>query len=215
MPTPYEFASEEELVHRLNDPQTVRAAESFFSQRCSSISEVVSMAVVGNTFRGFRNLPERPSVAFRSWATKYIVNTFHTLSVISDGQCYDQYVHDANQALCHEWLSTMGTEMGYGRGAKLLNLVLKKFACLSSLAEQKRSALIPLLHTPFDSYTLVGLRKAIPRLLIPKSATMKYIESPTVYAEFQAAVREMAKKAGVPPIYYDVLAWDMSHKKLD
>lgn len=213
MPTPYEFTSEEELLHRLNDPQTVHAAEAFFSQRCSSIGEVVRMAVVGNTFRGFRKLPKRPSVAFRSWATNYFANTLHSLSAITDSEYYDQYVHDATQALCDEWLSMMGAEMGYGRGAKLLNLVLKKSACLSSLTKQKRSTLIPLLHTPFDAYTLVGLRRVIPRFLIPKGATMKFIETPAVYAEFQAAVREIAKKAGVPPIYYDVLAWDMSHKK--
>lgn len=213
MPTPYEFASEDELVHFLKDPKTIHAAESFFSQRCSSISEVVRMAVVGNTFRGFRNLPERPSVAFRLWATNYFANTLHTLRGISDGKCYGEYVHHANKALCDEWLLRMGTEMGYGRGAKLLNLVLKKVVCLSSLTEQNRSTLIPLLHTPFDAYTLVGLRKVIPRFLIPKGATMKFIKTQEDYADFQAAVDEIAKKARVPPIYYDVLAWDMSHKK--
>ena len=40
---------------------------------------------------------------------------------------------------------------------------------------------------------------------------MKFVETPAQYAEFQAIIREIAKKAGVPPIYYDVLAWDMGH----
>jgi len=101
--------------------------------------------------------------------------------------------------------------MGYGRGAKLFNLALKKFACLTSLSEKQRSTLISLQHIPLDSYTIIGLRAIAPDLSIPKGATMKFIETPDQYTAFQAVIRSIADKAGVPPIYYDVLAWDMGH----
>ncbi|MGB7292173.1 MAG: hypothetical protein WBD99_08375 [Thermodesulfobacteriota bacterium] len=104
-----------------------------------------------------------------------------------------------------------GTQMGYGRGAKLLNLVLKKLACLQSLTERERQAFILLQHVPLDSYTIVGLSAAAPDLAIPRSATMKYIETPKQYAEFQERIVLIAAKAQVPPIYYDILAWDMGH----
>jgi len=211
MPTPYEFSTEAELVQRLGDTNTVNAARTFFAQQSPNIAHVVKTGVAGNTFRAFRNLPVRPSVAFRTWATNYIEKTFNSLSTISDGPSYAQYVHDATNSLCSEWLRVTHSDMGYGRGAKLFNLVLKKFACLSSLSENQRLTLIDLQHIPLDSYTIIGLRAIAPRLAIPKGATMKFVETPAQYAEFQAIIREIAKKAGVPPIYYDVLAWDMGH----
>jgi hypothetical protein len=211
MPKPYEFATEAELVQRLGDTNTITAARSFFAQQSPSIIDVVKTGVAGNTFRAFRNLPVKPSVTFRTWATNYIENTFHVLSKISDGHSYAQYVHDATNNLCSEWRRITGSDMGYGRGAKLFNLVLKKFACLSSLLEEQRSTLVDLQHIPLDSYTIIGLRSITPKLLIPRSATMKFVETPTQYDEFQAVIRAIAKKAGVPPIYYDVLAWDIAH----
>jgi|SRR3990167_908634 len=211
MPKPYEFSTEEELVQRLCHPNTVNAASSFFVQKSPTIDHVVHAGVAGNTFRAFRNLPVQPSVAFRKWATKYITDTHHCLSTISDAQSYAQYVNDATNNLCAEWRRITGSEMGYGRGAKLFNLVLKKFACLSSLSEEQRSTLIDLQHIPLDSYTIIGLRSIAPQLSIPKNATMKFVETPAQYSDFQAVIDAIAKKAGVPPIYYDVLAWDMGH----
>lgn len=211
MPTPYEFSTEVELVQSLGDTKTIKAAITFFAQQSPNIAHVVKTGVAGNTFRAFRNLPVQPSVAFRTWATNYIEKTFNSLSTISDGPTYAQYVHDATNNLCSEWQRVTNSDMGYGRGAKLFNLVLKKFACLSSLSENQRLTLIDLQHVPLDSYTIIGLRAIAPRLSIPKSATMRFVETPAQYAEFQAIIREIAKKADVPPIYYDVLAWDMGH----
>lgn len=211
MPNPYEFPNEAELVQRLGDTKTVSSARSFFAQKSPSINDVVNTGVAGNTFRAFRNLPVQPSITFRTWATNYLTNTLHCLSAISDSQSYAQYVHDATNSLCAEWRRITGSEMGYGRGAKLFNLVLKKLACLSTLSEQQRSTLIGLQHIPLDSYTIIGLRAVAPRLSIPRNATMQFIKSPAQYEEFQAVIRAVARKAGVPPIYYDVLAWDMGH----
>lgn len=211
MPKPYAFSTEAELVQRLGDTNTINAARIFFAQQSPSIAHVVKTSVAGNTFRAFRNLPIQPSVAFRTWATNYIEITFNSLSTISDGPSYAQYVHDATNSLCSEWQRVTDSDMGYGRGAKLFNLVLKKFACLSSLSEDQRLTLIDLQHVPLDSYTIIGLRAIAPRLSIRKSATMRFVKTPAQYAEFQAIIREIANKAGVPPIYYDVLAWDMGH----
>ena len=211
MPTPYEFQLENEILQHLSDEKTISIAKLFFSQKSPSISEVVRTGVSGNTFRAFRKLPVKPSVTFRTWATNYITKTLHHLSAISDSKSYALYVHEATNNLCAEWVRITGTEMGYGRGAKLFNLVLKKFVCLSSLSEKQRTTLIALLHIPLDSYTIIGLRKIAPELKIPKSATMKFIENSAQYAEFQAVISIIAQKARVPPIYYDVLAWDMGH----
>lgn len=211
MPRPYEFATEDELVRRLADSSTASAAMNFYAQRSLNIRSVVETGVTGNTFRAFRNLSVRPSVAFRAWAVSYIESTQDELKVISEMHSYALYVHSATEDLCSYWGKTTGTEIGYGRAAKLLNLVLKKFVCLSSLSEDQRSTLISLQHVPLDSYTIIGLRSVAPDLSISRGATMKFIEDRRQYDLFQAIIRAITEKAGVPPIYYEVLAWDMGH----
>ncbi|MBM5573392.1 hypothetical protein [Deefgea sp. CFH1-16] len=91
------------------------------------------------------------------------------------------------------------------------NLVLKKFVCLESLSPGQKQTLISLQHVPLDSYTIIGLRSISPEFSIPKNATMKFVESLEQYIKFQKKIATITSKAGVPAIYYDILAWDMGH----
>jgi len=40
---------------------------------------------------------------------------------------------------------------------------------------------------------------------------MKFITTPAQYSEFQTFIAGIALEARVPPIYYDILAWDQAH----
>ena len=197
----------------LQGEATSAVATTFFAARTISVEEVVRAGVGGNTFRAFRNLPVRPSVAFREWAALYVQESLASLLLISDRVQYAEFIHNAADALCAYWRELTGTEMGFGRGAKLLNLVLKKLACLNSLSNEQREMLIRLQHVPLDSYTIVGLMKIIPSLAIPKNATMKYIQTPRQYTDLQNYIIAFAADAGVPAIYYDILTWDMAHQR--
>lgn len=211
MPTPYIFPSLQALIESLQSSRTTAVANSFFAAESTSLQDVVREGVAGNTFRAFRNLPVRPSVAFREWTVVYIQQSFNQILQAPTPQSYSGYIHDASIALCRYWQQATNSEMGYGRAAKLLNLVLKKLACLSSLSAQQRQRLIELQHVPLDSYTIVGLRDIEPDLAIPRSATMRHIQSPQQYIEFQCRISAIAAQAGVPAIYYDILAWDIAH----
>jgi hypothetical protein len=199
------------MIAALRRKRTADAATMFFAERVKTLREVVISAIGGNTYRAFRNLPVRPSATFRDWAEAHILNSMPSFRSATAQREYSAYVHTSTLALCRHWRRRTGTEMGYGRGAKLFNLVLKKLACLASLTEQQRRAFIGVQHVPLDSYTLVGLRVVAPDLSIPRSATMKYIETPRQYATIQERIAAIAEKAQVPPIYYDILAWDMGH----
>lgn len=209
---PHVFQSRDELVTNLRSDRTRSVAEKFFSEKLFSIDSVVREGVSGNTFRAFQDLPERPSVVFRDWATNYIKSTLHELQKISNDKSYAAYVDTSSRDLCKRWRATMkGDEIGYGRGSKLFNLVLKKLACYSALDVGFRRRFIELQHVPLDSYTIVGLRRLIGTPSIPPNATMKFIKKPSDYRLLQQYISSVAKEAGVPAIYYDILAWDMAH----
>ena len=211
MPTPYIFQSTQELIESLRSDRTRAAAQAFFANGSATVSDVVIAGVSGNTFRAFRNLPVQPSVAFRGWTTNYLQDSLNDIAHAVTQQSYSAYVHNASLALCEYWRGATNSEMGYGRAAKLLNLVLKKLACLQPLRSEQRSRLIELQHVPLDSYTIVGLRCIATELSIPKNATMKYIQTPQQYSTMQRKIAEITEQAEVPAIYYDVLAWNMAH----
>ena len=211
MPQVCVFASESKLVASLRKRKTQAAAVRFYAERVATIEEVVRAAVGSNTYRAFGNLPVRPSTTFRNWTEKYVRRRMPPLSSRLGQREYSAYVHDATLALGRHWHNATDSEMGYGRGAKLLNLVLKKLACLESLSESERRNLIWLQHVPLDSYTIVGIKAVAPELAIPRSATMRYIKTREQYVTFQERITAIAAKAQVPPIYYDILAWDMGH----
>src|SRR6185369_8107920 len=150
MPTPHEFKSEAELIEMLRHGKTLATAEAFFAVHSPDVRDVVITGVTGNTFRAFRNLPVRLSITFRDWAISYVQKTISVLSDVATESAYSSYVHKATLSLCEEWHRLTGSEMGYGRGAKLFNLVLKKFACLCTLSADQKRTLIALQHVPLD-----------------------------------------------------------------
>lgn len=212
MPTPHIFRSRGELVDQLASQSTRHLASSFFSDRTDSIESVTLLGVGPNTYRAFRNLrPYRPSVLFRQWSTSYLHQTLGELEEIFEPNTFETYVHKATESLCCHWRTTTRVEIGYGRAAKLINLVLKKLACLNQLSNEFRETLIRLQHVPLDSYTLVGLKNIATEMRIPRNASMKYVETRSQYRQLQALVSRLSTEAGVPPIYYDILAWNMKH----
>jgi hypothetical protein len=171
---PYVFQSRNELINNLQSKTTKAHAEEYFSQRLPDISSVVHESIAGNTFRAFQKLPKRPSVVFRDWALDHLRHTFEAVKNITDHENYAAYVHEAALDLCAVWSSTMNAEIGYGRSTKLLNLVLKRLACLDGMDGATRHRLIGFQHVPLD-------------------------------------IAVVATEAGVPAIYYDILAWNMAH----
>jgi hypothetical protein len=208
---PYVFQSRKELLKCLKKEETRVRVEKYYCERYPDIASVVHEAIGSNTVRAFHNLRAHPSVVLRDWASAHFHSTLETLKSITDRGTYFDYVHKSALDLSATWRAKMNAEIGYGRSTKLLNLVLKKLPCFEDINGTVRDRIIRLLHVPLDSYALVGLRELITSLKIPRNATMKFIDEPTDYITVQLYILDAAMEAGVPPIYYDFLAWNMAH----
>ena len=80
----------------------------------------------------------------------------------------------------------------------------------STLSENERNQLIPLLEVPLDSYTLVGIRRVCTSVKIPKAASMGFVQDGKRYSELQNAILELC----APKFYlahYEIAAWNASH----
>ena len=209
--TPYEFHDAEEIVSQLRENES-KIGESFDQGRLT-LDEIIHSSVGRNTFRAFSKLPERPSLVFRSWAGEELKNqiTISELLTIGAQSQYDEWAREFSLKLSHTWQKRRGETMPYGPSRKLPNLLLKKFVLWEGLSDVQRSELQHYLHIPLDSFTLVAIRNSITDFRIPKNATMSFVRDETIYNQIQQAIRAVAHRARVPAIYFDVLAWNMSH----
>ena len=220
MPVPYEFQNTEDLVIQLQKNRNKLG--EWFDSRHETIEDSVNASVGGNTFRSFHNMPFKPSLVFRQWA----INTFkkedtiNSLLQISSQPEYDAWLKRLSLGLNASWKRKMGRDnpFSYGPRMKLPNLLLKQQLLWKGIKSNQRKRLIGFLHVPLDRYTLVAIRNCLDKnnrsykvCRIPKNPTMGFVKNEDIYTEIQNAMRAIAKKAGVPPIFLDVLAWDLAH----
>ena len=128
-PKPYVFDTRDELIAKLRAPAISAHARLLFAADAESLAGAVDAGVAGNTFRAFRKPPVKPSVTFRHWATSHLtrrINAVARLAATNDVSGYARFRHRATHALCLEWHQRTGTDIGYGRAAKLFNLVMKR-----------------------------------------------------------------------------------------
>ncbi|MCG3167388.1 MAG: hypothetical protein POELPBGB_03178 [Bacteroidia bacterium] len=209
-PVAYKFNNEAELIRGLHKAQK-KADELYFDTR--STDEIISQNIAGNTFRAFRisKNGKRPSVIFKNWCYKFLIRSKGKIKGISSQKEYDRFVLNATNALVRHWRKEIGYEVGWGRAAKLLNLVFKLFPCWDELNSGSRKRIIKYLHIPLDSYSILGLKNIVD-FHIPSNASMGWIKDKKMYESFQSEIRVFTKRAKVNAINYDILAWDVAHQ---
>jgi hypothetical protein len=107
----------------------------------------------------------------------------------------------------------MGKDMPFGPSYKLPNLLVKRLCLSNEVSQRTFKRIVNFVHVPLDSYTLQALAKSCPELEIRATATMGFIKDRKTYERIQTQIRQLAKKAKVPPIVLDCLAWDEGHKR--
>jgi hypothetical protein len=205
----HEFESEEEIIASLRDSK--RMMENFFRQRRSSLAEIVSNAVAGNTFRAFAHLPKQPSKIFREWAISEFTSQHERVLSIRTRTEYGRWLESSCERLNEFWKSNMGASMNYGPRRKLPNLLMKQFVLWREINEDQRFSLLHFLHVPLDKYSLVALRRCYPHLRIRSSSTMSFVDGREKYENIQQAIQSICTRANLPAIYFDILTWDKAH----
>jgi len=217
---PNEFCNKEELIGYIS--QKKKDLSKWFENRCESLDDIITASVKGNTFRAFPNMPRKPSKVFRGWASEQLNNKDRAreFMCLSSEQQYDQWVREFSKSFHYYWEKEMGTQnsIGYGPSRKLPNLLLKHLVLWKQIRDNQRKRLIKLLHVPLDRFTLVAIRNCICDFtefevigLIRKDVGMSFVDTEKKYNAIQQIMRAIAKRAGTPAIYIDILVWNKQH----
>jgi predicted Fe-S protein YdhL (DUF1289 family) len=208
---PYEFRDAEEIIDWLSKKKS--EISHWFDQREQSLDEVIQESVQSNKFRAFHNLPQKPSVVFREWASQECKNgkALEELEGVRSQLGFDAWSKEFSDKLGRAWKDQMEQSIPYGPMRKLPDLLVKRLMRWSGMDDDRRTEVLSYVHVPLDRYTLVGIRNCIDDPEIPSTATMTFVTGLMMYNQIQSAIRNITERAGVPAIYFDVLAWDMSH----
>jgi hypothetical protein len=208
---PHIYAGADEIVSALRAHE--RDLAKWFAKPKQSIETIVKESVSGNTFRAFRNLPVKPSEVYRSWALKKCDsdNALAKAASCATQSDFDEWLRAFADDLQGEWQKKTSRPLDYGASRKLCNLLLKHFAWWAKYTTSEQARLVGHLHVALDEYTLCGIKRIMPHLKIPAKPTMKFVATEEMYDEIQHEIRRIASTAQKPPVYFDLLAWNVAH----
>jgi len=180
-------------------------------------NQIIKTLVGSNIFRSFRNMINKPSVLYRTWADKNFDNIIKNISKINTQKEYDKYLYSITDDFIFYWKNNVveNNRIIYGPAIKMVNLLLKT---IIESKEYRIENSMPFLHVPYDRYSLKPLKNIINQLTdvdynisIPSSVTMKYVTTPQLYSVITNAVFRLSEVANMYPIVYDYWSWNDKH----
>jgi hypothetical protein len=178
----------------------------------------VYRSVGSSTFRAFRAYEGwSPSFVFRDWSGRELVGgKFSELQSVRSNDQYRSWAVELAKGLCKQWQRRLRYSLEIPRALKLVNLLAKGLCIVTPLWPKNFEAIIQYVEVPLDKYSLRPLA-CIPELgnigITWKNASMGSIKDLKTYAKLQDSIRIFCEKANVPPLAYDLFAWDHPHGK--
>ncbi len=157
--------------------------------------------VDGNTIRAYRGF-DKPLRHYNQWGEE-CSNAF--LEGQHDGADFS-HIHGAlTNSLRQHW-QTQGDGLSIAQTYKLVDLFILRMSYFKPLQEDIRALLQNDGHPALDKFTLSGLAKMVPGLVIG-SLSMGAIESEPQYGALQSVIRQITAQAQVPNLNFDIWCW--------
>jgi len=176
--------------------------------------DILLKSVGSNTYRRFAcKGGKHPSGVFREWANHQIQSETNTIKGIelASQSAFDSWNEKFAAHFKNFWDQRMAESINYGPSRKIPNLLLKRLLLWTDIEHGSGKKLLSFLHVPWDSYTLNAIRLCASEISLPKKPSMKDVDTKEKYESLLNLTRKACKKASVPPIYLDTLAWNKSH----
>jgi hypothetical protein len=176
----------------------------------------VFRSVSSSTFRAFRTYKERtPSDVFRGWAARELIGgRFLELLAINSADQYRIWAVELAKGLSKEWHRHLRYKLEIPRSLKLVNLLAKGLCVVTPLWPDAFEEVVWHVEVPLDKYSLRPLACVPPLASLGirwNKASMGSVEDLAAYGRIQESIRALCRKANVPPLAYDFLAWDVPH----
>lgn len=198
--------------------QSPRLLEKYLAQKLSTV-DLIYKAVGNNTIRAYHRGKHyskyKPMSIYRYWAQEFLKENLGFIIECSD---FTQLHNKAHNDLKTLWEKEDGIkeELPFYSIAKLIDLTFKLLPCWKKLPEDRQKWYLNEVHVPLDKYSLGFLKKHSEKFSkdIPSNASMGFIgKDQEKYKEIQNEIKKICYVCEIPPIVFDLLAWDDNHKR--
>jgi hypothetical protein len=215
MPKAMSFKDRDELVAALRRTRWTNALKRAHAKE-EDLGPLTAIyaSVTRSTYRAFRSHGNHtPSSVFRTWASRELYScNFRKLRNVRSNHQYRAWAIDLAQSLSNTWHKDLREKLTIPKALKLINLLAKGLCVVSPLWPTETKTVIKHLDIPLDQFSLRPLT-CIEDLSGLRRASMGYVQTLETYEDLQSAIRDVCDEARVPPIAYDLLAWDGAHTK--
>ncbi|QLH51695.1 MAG: hypothetical protein HWD57_19260 [Candidatus Accumulibacter cognatus] len=217
IPKPAQLANSlhrDELVAKLRSFESNPIVERYRARDLAGKSpkELLAFTVDNTIYRAFHH--ETPSLRYAQWRWHARAEQLSKeLNAISSQMAFDRFALELGESLVADWGEKTDrgepSKMNIGVAMKITNLALKHFT-FSSLG--RNPSLIEWLHVPWDSFTLLPLRKIwVGQPSIPNTPSQGFVKNLAMYQQLHALISDITQEAGIARIYYEFWAWDTAH----
>lgn len=174
-----------------------------FNQRDSTFG------VAGNTFRAYRNHPERPSKVYRDWASD-ICNPIDAERLSVSIDCpggFNNWHLSLAESLQTYWSSEQRSNLSFAHLYKLVDLFIKWLSSHSFNSTNLHQILAEQANCALDSQTLQKINQCLSMALPLSKPSMGDIHSRVTYDFCQRIIGDFAKTYGGTRLLFDYFAW--------
>lgn len=216
MPNALSFISDGDLIARLKTVDWKgRIEQIHHSREDLGLLTAIYQSVGSSTFRAFRVFKDRrPSAVFRNCISNELFEGgFLAFRCIKTNEDYRRWAFRLARKVQKNWREQLNAELDFPRALKLVNLLAKGLCTVSPLWPNLSHAIAGCIDVPLDQYSLRPLAY-MQDFSYLANASMGSVEDQREYNQIQRAIRRLCDKVDFPPIAYDFLTWDSTHRSV-
>jgi diadenosine tetraphosphate (Ap4A) HIT family hydrolase len=212
---PIKSLTREELINKLKSFNAKKEIDRYvvkYGLNNKNCREILDFAFGNSIKRAFHH--ETPTLRFKNWryykSSEKIVTQMNRIQSQKE---FDLFIFELAETLVQDWRSYNDdghpSRMNIGIALKIVNLIMKPLAFSKHTSNLR---IIPLLHVPWDKFTLgnlAGIWKEYPP--IPHSPTQGFVKDVELYERLHSVISNICVAAGVPRVYYEFWSWDYVH----
>lgn len=186
--------------------------ETFYKQSFNKHGLVI-YCVNNSTIRAFREKKGhvkkyQPLSIFRVWAYHLLEDT-KFLNALNDQKNFQLLRKKTLKDLKSYWQKEDGGTPPFYLFNKLIDLFFKNLPLWNELGKETKEWIFKNTNVPLDKFSLKSLKEFNPTIKIPKTVSMNFVNEGN-YDNLQSEIKQICKD--IPPIIFDLYAWDESHK---
>ena len=187
---------------------TLRKFKSYYKDALEldfSTEPSTGLGLGGSTFRSFTGFCE-PSKTYKNWYYKELSKFDDKILNCRSRRGFVEIHKKLRRSLDSHWRKEQRSPLSFFQRNKIIDLCLKYQCCTYDI-----KSILKYGNIPIDKFSLIFIRELFYGIVLSKNPSMGDIDCEETYEFLQETIYELTSKAKVPNLYFDLIAWNLTH----